>query len=146
MVRFSILLLFWKDWIKPVRSKGNHGNITNIICCCMFCSNTKYIVPYCLNFSDLIEYRYILLKICSGSVLVSAGCNDINPVEFSCGLLTWYGFQNLLSCFWFFYTNYKDPYIGPVLCGKTTVPRSIFLLTGIYIACCYFHSIFQWYQ
>ena len=38
--------------------------------------------------SDSIEYEYILLKIGSENVLVSASFDDVNLVEFSCYLLS----------------------------------------------------------
>ena len=36
-----------------------------------FVRKNSYIVPYCLDVSDLIKYRYIVLTICSDNVLVS---------------------------------------------------------------------------
>ena len=41
--------------------------------------------------SDLIEYEYILLKIGSDDIFVSAGGDDMYHVEFSCEFMTWYG-------------------------------------------------------
>ena len=38
--------------------------------------------------SDLVEYTYIFLKIGPDDVIISAGCDYMYPVAFSCELLT----------------------------------------------------------
>ena len=65
-------------------------HITNMILCWIFLRKTNYFSPYCLYVYDSIEYRYVLLMICSNNVLVYVGCNEVNPVEISCDMLTWY--------------------------------------------------------
>ena len=89
-----------------------------------------FLFPYFLDVSDLIEYTYIFLNICSVNVLVYVGCNYLGRVSFSCEFCIWYIFQNVLSCCWFFEFNSKDPYIGPVYYGKITFPRVVVCWMG----------------
>ena len=50
--------------------------------------NTNQFVTNFMYVSDLIEYASIFLNIGSENVLISAGCDDIYLVAFSCQLLT----------------------------------------------------------
>ena len=51
-------------------------------------SNNDYLVPYFLNVSYFIEDIFVFLKIVSFNIIVSAVCDDINPIAFPCELLT----------------------------------------------------------
>ena len=73
----------------------------------------------------LIEYRSIFLMICSDIVIVSVGCNDVHLVKFSCELLTWYIFQNLLNYCWFYYFISKDTYISTVSGMNRMIKKSV---------------------
>ena len=74
---------------------------------------------------DLTKYRSVLLKQISDNVLVSEGCNSMNPVSFLYELLTLYSFHNFLNSCWLFYYNYKDPYINTISFRKTRVSNDI---------------------
>ena len=77
-----------------------------------------------------IEYRYVLLNVCSYNALVSAGYNDVISIEFSSELSTWYRFHDLLDWCCFFYSNLKDKYIGSIYCREITVPRDVIFWMG----------------
>ena len=47
-------------------------------------------------------------------MIVSAVCDDLNPIEFHCEILTWYIFHELWYWCWLFSSNDEDPYIGYV--------------------------------
>ena len=53
-----------------------------MIWCWIFCRNNNYFVPNLLYVSDLIEYICVFLRIFSDNILVSAGCNNGDPVAF----------------------------------------------------------------
>ena len=58
-------------------------------------------------------------------MIVSAVCDDLNPIEFHCELLTWYILHELWYWCWLFSSNDEDPYIGYVSSREIVVPWCI---------------------
>ena len=66
----------------------------------------------------MVEYIYILLEFFSQDNFVSAGCDDLKLVTFTCDLLTVYIFHDFLYCVLIFYLNAKNINIGHFILGN----------------------------
>ena len=104
--RFFHLLNIFKYWIIPIRYKWNLDYITNMILCWSFLViiiRLLHIAWMCLIWLNIDLF---FLNIFSYNVIASERCYDVNTMIFSCELLTWYSFHDLLECCRFFYFNY----------------------------------------
>ena len=73
-----------KKRVIPVISNRNIDHISNMIWCWMFFRKTNLFFPNGLDVSDFIYYGCIFFNIGSDNVLVSASCDDMYLVAFSC--------------------------------------------------------------
>ena len=90
---FFPFFIIYKYLFMPLGYKGAHDYTTNVIFCWRICRKDN-------NFSLLIEFilfdwrGIFFLNIYILKILVSTGCNNVNPNPPPCELMTWDGFND----------------------------------------------------